>query len=366
MKTVTGRSTKRDVGKAIEEAVSKISDVPVLIIFSADEDNFIEYSILLSSRFPQSIVVGSTSYIHMCEQGYSREGICLTAISDIKCCGGVIEEAGRFPGKYIDRFKADVSRISVRENSVCFELCALTYYCEELFLDRLHHILKERNIPLFGGSAGSVRSKDSAVISYNGKVYTEAVAYVFLYGQFRLQFYKENIFKPMKHQFVVTDAEVAERIVYEYNNVPAARIIAKALGTDIVSLQSVLAEHPMGRMVDDDIYITDHIGVVQDEGLKYYATVYNNTRVVMLEADDYKKVFQETMQNISDKTGIPDFAVVINCVSRSIRFENDSYLPEYHSGLSNGLGSFICFSGYGEQLNNHHLNQTMVIATFSN
>ena len=366
MKTVTGRSTKRDVGKAIEEAVSKISDVPVLIIFSADQENFSEYSILLSSRFPQSIVVGSTSYIHMCEQGYSKEGICLTAISDIKCCGGVIEEAGRFPGKYIDRFKADVSKISDRENGVCFELCALTYYCEELFLDRLHHILKERNIPLFGGSAGSVKSKGSAVISYNGKVYTEAVAYIFLYGQFRLHFYKENIFKPMKHQYVVTDAEVSERIVYEYNNVPAARIIAKALGTDIVSLQSVLAEHPMGRMVDNDIYITDHIGVVQDEGLKYYATVYNNTRVVMLEADDYKKVFQETMKNIYDKTGIPDFAVVINCVSRSIRFENDSYLPEYYSGLKNGFGSFICFSGYGEQLNNHHLNQTMVIATFSN
>ncbi len=249
---------------------------------------------------------------------------------------------------------------------MCFELCALTYYCEELFLDRLHHILKERNIPLFGGSAGSVKSKGSAVISYNGKVYTEAVAYIFLYGQFRLHFYKENIFKPMKHQYVVTDAEVSERIVYEYNNVPAARIIAKALGTDIVSLQSVLAEHPMGRMVDNDIYITDHIGVVQDEGLKYYATVYNNTRVVMLEADDYKKVFQETMKNIYDKTGIPDFAVVINCVSRSIRFENDSYLPEYYSGLKNGFGSFICFSGYGEQLNNHHLNQTMVIATFSN
>lgn len=366
MKIVTGRSTKRDVGKAIEEAVLKIEDIPVLIIFSADEENFSEYSILLSARFSQSIVIGSTSYIHMCDQGYSKEGICLVAISDIKCCGGVIEEAGRFPGKYIDGFKKNVSKISGQENGVCFEFCALTHYCEELFLDRLHHILEERDIPLFGGSAGSGISKDSAVISYNGEVYTEAVAYVFMFGQFKLHFFKENIFKPTKNEYIVTDAEVSERIVYEYNNVPAAKIIAKALGTDIVSLQSVLPEHPMGRMVDGDIYITDHIGVVRDEGLKYYATVYNNTRVVMLEADDYKKVFHDTMMKIYDKTGIPEFAIVINCVSRSIRFEKDSYMKEYYNGLKQGFESFICFSGYGEQLNNHHLNQTMVIVTFSN
>ena len=42
--------------------------------------------------------------------------------------------------------------------------------------------LKEKNIPLFGGSAGSYISKDNAKISYNGKVYTESTAYIFIYG----------------------------------------------------------------------------------------------------------------------------------------------------------------------------------------
>ncbi len=364
MRVVTGKSTKSDVREAIEEATLEISNIPVLIIFSADEEYFSEYSILLSAKFSESIVIGSTSYLHMCEQGYSKEGIYLAAVYGIKCCGGVIEEAGRFPGKYIDGFEANLARISEQETSVCFELCALSYYCEELFLDRLYNILKERDIPLFGGSAGSHMSKDNVMVCYNGKVYTEAAAYVFIYGKYKLCFYKENIFKPTQHEFVVTDAEVSERIVYEYDNVPAAKALAKALGTDVVSLKSLLADHPMGRIVDGDIFITDHNCIVQDDGLEFYSNVYNNTRMVMLEADDYKKVFRDTMKNIREKTGIPIFSIVINCVSRSIRFEKDSYMQEFYEGLNKGLGRFICFSGYGEQYNHHHLNQTMLIAAF--
>ncbi len=365
MKIVTGKSIKPDIREAIEEAVIELTEAPALIIFSADEEYFSEYSILLSAKFSKSIVIGNTSYVQMCEQGYSNHGICLAAIYGVKCCGGVIEEAGRFPGKYIEKFKKNLSRISEQEDGVCFELCAVSYYCEELFLDRLHHILKERGIPLFGGSAGSRMSKDNVEISYNGKVYTEATAYVFVYGKFKIHFYKENIFKPTKHQFVVTDAEVSERIVYEYDNVPAARMMAKALGTDIVSMTSLLTEHPMGRIVGDDIYITDHNCIVRDGGLEYYANVYNNTRMVMLEPDDYKRVSQETMNRIHQEIGIPDFSIVISCCSRSIRFEKDNYMQEFYESLLNGLGKFICFSGYGEQLDNHHLNQTMLIATFS-
>lgn len=365
MRCATGRSIKNNVREAIREATIEISDAPVLIIFSADEEYFKEYSALLMEKFPKSIVLGSTSYIHMCEKGYSKYGISLVAIFDIKCCGGVIEEAGRFPGKYIKKFEKNLSKISEHENSLCFEFCALSYYCEELFLDRLHDSLKEKNIPLFGGSAGSYISKDNAKISYNGKVYTESTAYIFIYGDIKINFYKENIFKPTKHKFLVTDVEVSDRIVYEYDNVPAAKMLARILGTDINSMQSLLTDHPMGRVVDDDIYITDHNCIVRDGGLEYYANIYNNTRMIMLEPDNYRKVFKETIERIHNDVGIPDFSIVFSCYSRSLRFERDNYMDEFFQGLCDGLGNYICFSGYGEQLYNHHLNQTMLIVTFS-
>ena len=55
---------------------------------------------------------------------------------------------------------------------------------------------------------------------------------------------------------------------------------------------------------------------------------------------------------------------MINCLARSMLFENDGYLNEFAKKMSSALGDYIGFAGYGEQLRDQHFNQTMVLAVF--
>ncbi|MFA9379274.1 MAG: FIST N-terminal domain-containing protein [Lachnotalea sp.] len=57
-------------------------------------------------------------------------------------------------------------------------------------------------------------------------------------------------------------------------------------------------------------------------------------------------------------------ALMVNCLARSIFFESDGYLNEFATTVGSSVGNYVGFAGYGEQLNEQHFNQTMVLAVF--
>lgn len=360
-----GRSTKDEIKLAIEEVCCDFIS-PILIIFFSGDSVFSEISITLHEKYRNTTVIGVTTYLNLSNKGISSEGITAIAFEEgIECYSGIIEEAGRFPGKYVDKVNEHISQLKNYKNCICLEFCAMTYYCEELVLDVLFNIMSSKGIPIFGSSAGSRNSKNNIMISYNGNIYRESCVYVLIKNLGgTIRFYKENIYKPTKYKFKVTDVEIKERKVYEYDNLPAAKVMAKALNTDITTMNPLLKDHPMGRLVNGDIYITEHNEIVEGDGISFFANIYNNTRLVLLEADDYKKVFENTKRIIKEENKKISFAFVVNCLARSAKYEKEGFLEEFGEGLKDTLGQFIGVSGYGEQLNNHHFNQTMIIAIF--
>ena len=55
---------------------------------------------------------------------------------------------------------------------------------------------------------------------------------------------------------------------------------------------------------------------------------------------------------------------MVNCLARSILFEGDGYLNTFATQVGSSLGNYVGFAGYGEQLNEQHFNQTMILAVF--
>ena len=360
-----GKSSNKDLREAVREATREIQS-PKLLLFFADVEHFEEYTALINEEYPDTIVMGSTTYAGFCMDGAYKDSLLVMGIEDgIECFADVLEEVDRYPLKYVDRIKGCVEKFKDLKNTVCFEISTGLVGCEEMVLSTFSSVLESKEIPLFGGTAGDHGKAEKTLISLNGVIYEKACIFVIiknLGGKIKL--YRENIYKPTKHYFTATKVDVKNRIVHEYDHKPAAVVTAEALNTSVKELSGYLDGYPLGRIIGGDMYITANQMVTSNNGMAYHARVYNNSKMVLLEPDDYKNVISETIEKVKKEVPKPSLAIMINCLARSILFENDGYLDTFAKSMGNALGNYIGFAGYGEQLNQQHFNQTMVLAVF--
>lgn len=365
MKYKVGKSAKSDLKDAISEATNGLVS-PKLILFFSDVKHFEEYTKLIKDKFTNSIILGSTTFAGFCKDGAYKDSLLVMGIEDgIECYADVLEEVDKYPLKYVDRITNCVNKFHNTSNTVCFEISTALISCEELVLSTLNSVLAEKNIPLFGGSAGDLGKAEKTMISFNGIIYNNACVFVIIKNlSGKIKLYRENIYKPTAHYFTATKVDVRNRIVYEYNNKPAAKVMAAALNTTVEGLPRYLDSYPLGRIIGNEMYITANKAVTDNNGMSYHARVYNNSNMVLLEPDDYKKVISNTIDEVKKDIPNPSLAIMINCLARSMLFEKDGYLNEFARKMSDALGNYIGFAGYGEQLNEQHFNQTMVLAVF--
>lgn len=360
-----GKSSNSDLNEAISEAVKGFVS-PKLILFFSDVEHFESYTEKIKEKFKDSIILGSTTFAGFCKHGAYKDTLLVMGIEDgIECYADILQEVDRYPLKYVDRITECINRFQNTSNTVCFEISSALISCEELVLSTFNSVLSEKNIPLFGGSSGDLGRAERTMICFNGKVYNNACAFVImrnLGGKIKL--YRENIYKPTNNYFTATKVDVRSRVVQEYDNKPAAKVMAEALNTTVEDLSKYLDSYPLGRIIGNDMYITANQMVTKNNGMAYHGRVYNNSKMVLLEPDNYKKVMNETIEKVKKEMPNPSLAIMINCLARSMLFEKDGYLNEFAKNMGSALGDYIGFAGYGEQLNEQHFNQTMVLAVF--
>ncbi|MGL4738903.1 MAG: FIST signal transduction protein [Cellulosilyticaceae bacterium] len=360
-----GRSSKRDRKEAIGEASLGLVN-PKFIFYCAGIEHFEAYTEEISNRFPEAVCMGATTFAAFDRQGAHKETLMILGIeSGIECYGDVLEDADRYPLKYVDRVEACVTKMKDARNTMCFEVSSALMSSEEFVLSTLNSVLEKKDIPIFGGSAGDFGKAEKTMIGFNGKVYDKACAFVLIKNlSGKIRFYQENIYKPTKHHFFSTKVDVKNRIVHEYNNRPAAEVMAEALGTTLSQLPKYLDSYPLGRIIGDKMYITANQMITANKGMAYHAKVYNNSHMVLLEPDDYKEVVKCTLAQIKEEVPRPQLTLVVHCLARSILFEKEGYLNDFAKELGGTLGEYVGFGGYGEQLGKQHFNQTMIVAVF--
>ncbi len=355
-----------------EEAYSEIQTQldaheasPVLIIFFAELNMLWYFSQKLHKRYPAAVVIGSSTYVNYNSEGYSHCGASVMAInSGIEVSAGLIYDIDRHPGMYKSHIKKALSNLSSFENTCCLEFMTAFGKGEELVLDTFEEALEDTGIIVAGGSAGAEIDQNETFVALNGEIYKKSCAFVFIRNlNGKIGFYRENIYKPTSYRFTVTYADCEERLVMEYDDEPAADILSRCLNVPKEKLKTELESHPMGRVVDGSINITETENVFEDGSISYFSTIYNHTKLLLLEPDDVRRVWNETVQRVLNDFENPSFTVSVSCLSRSRLFEKKSCFGEFVNVLRN-YGKFIGLSGYGEQLNNIHLNQTMILLVF--
>ncbi|MGD9475703.1 MAG: FIST signal transduction protein [Eubacteriaceae bacterium] len=350
---------------AVAEAVKNLKS-PKLILFFSGVDKFEEYAKSIHHYFPEAISMGATTFAAFCRDGAYKETLMMIGFEDgIRCEAGILEDADKYPLKNVNRVEKIAQNFKRAENTVCLEFSSALIRCEELVLSTLNSVLAKKKIAVFGGSSGDQGNAEKTMIAYNGQTYQNACSFVMIENlNGKIHFYRENIYKPTKHCLKSTKVDVKNRVVWEYNQKPAAKAYADAMGVNVNQLPEYLNNYPLGRIIGNEMFIVANNQVVKSNGMEYHARIYNNSQIVILEPDDYRMVINNTLEQVKKDCVKPSFTLMVNCLARSILFESDGFLNDFAKIAGRSLGNYVGFSGYGEQLREQHFNQTMVLAVF--
>lgn len=356
-----------DAVKAAEEIIKQISFEPATVLFFSEHKDFAYYTEILKESFLDAEVFGVTATTMFTDKNIEDGCFVVCALDDdIECCGGVLEEISRYPDKYAGRVRDCVTKLSEVQNTVCLEFTSAFHGCEELVLDTLNKVLEEWDIPVAGGSTGIKGIPELNLVSYNGTVYEEAAVFLLLHNKNgKIGLYRENIFYPTSNYFYATEVNVRQRKVLEFDDRPAADVLAETFSVSTEELSELMLVHPLGRESAGKIYLTDGNEILPDKSITFYASIYGNTKMILMNLGDYRAIMRDTIRQIKEEIPNPHLCMMINCYSRTQLFRKEGFVEEFRDAYADIFGnSFFCFTGFGEQLYHTHLNQTLVTLVF--
>ena len=360
------KSKEKNIERFLSQVKTNTTKVPTLILFSSDSDNFSFYSTILHNLFPSAQIIGSTSYVMFCDDGNDYSGLSVFCVTEgVECVSGVIENIKRNPMKFKNVIQDAVDSLSEKTNTCCFEVTTAFSNSEELVLDTFESVLGKNYIPLLGTSAGGNYENPKTMVSLNGKVFDEACVFVLIHNlKGKITLYKENLYKPMNQFFTATDVDCDKRIVYEYDSSPAADFLSNKYDIPKNKLFDFLKEHPLGKIFGDEVHITEIDKINENGSIAYFSKIFKMTKLSLLEQGDMYKEWRQTTLAVKSKVPEPSFNIIVNCCSRISFYSSKNELDSFFNLLKNEYGTYIGFSGFGEQFNYTHLNQTMVLAAF--
>jgi hypothetical protein len=114
-----------------------------------------------------------------------------------------------------------------------------------------------------GGSAGDDLQFAKTHVYCDGTVSDYGAALLVLESAVPFAVVKTCSFRPSGRRFVITDADVDQRIVWELDGRPAAQVYAEATGFAVDELaDKAFMLHPLGLMIDDQPWIRSPFQVV--------------------------------------------------------------------------------------------------------
>lgn len=330
-------------------------------------EEFDEYTKLMHEKFPESICMGATTIAAFSKNGADKQGLKAMAFeSGVTCAADVLEDVDKYPIKYANRVKRCVDAVGNTKNTICLEFTTALLCAEESVLSTLNAVLLDKNIPVFGGTAGDPGTASGTKVSLNGRVCEKSTVFALIHNEKGMvRIFRENIYEPVNgHVLTATKVNALTRTVYEYNHRPEDLVYAEELGVPVDQITKYFDTNPMGRVVGDAMYITANCALTDNHGITYHARVYENSRVEVLKPADYKQIVSETMEEIKREIPHPSCSIMCHCLARTLLFDGEGYLQEYARTMGSVLGEYIGFSGYGEQAGEQQFNQTMVVAVF--
>jgi hypothetical protein len=252
------------------------------------------------------------------------------------------------------RLKEAYEKVKHNKDAFMLLFCDGLSGMEESILTTLYFI--DDYFKIIGGSAGdNLKFNETLIYIGNKKVHSAAL---FFNSKHKTHLIKENIYAPTENKLLITEADTINRIVKTFNNKPASVEYARVLGIKETELPKFFLNNPLGKIYRDDIFIASPMKVNNDKSITFYSQLIPNTFVQVLKAVDPIEKARQTMSKLPFK---PSFILVINCILRSLKFQEEGIWKDIDREILKVCSNTTGFVSYGEQFYKMHSNQTMVM-----
>ena len=138
------------------------------------------------------------------------------------------------------------------------------------------------------------------------------------------------------------------------------KMYAQALGIPESDAANAALAHPVGRAYGDDVFISSIANFNPDGSMGMYCRVLPNSEVELMNPLDAVQIAEDTGNEIRSEIAQPGCVILINCILRSIGFEQQHLTEKIAGAWRRHFPAFCGFSSYGEQKDRLNFNQTLL------
>ena len=361
MKGFVGIGHADQIDTAIAEATNGMKKADFLILI-APYAKAEQAAALLAEKYPGTPMLG-TSGNGIAKDRVIKDQIIVIGFAGVEVCTGLIEDVRTTPVKSLHAFLQDLDQIQPgSSDTICLEFITGS---EDKVLSTIHIPLQEAGVPLVGASAYGVLLGEKHMVIKDGRCYTHACAYAFLKNKSgNIHVYKENIYKRQSRRaHFATLVEPGTKTLFQLDGCPALELYQEETGVALEDIIPAMKEHPLGRALGDDTTIIQAMSVDRNGVMFNGKAIYENDSVYIMQCGDYRQIHNELLSKIRNDSETLSFLLGFDSENRLKLFEEGDFLTEYITSFGS-LSAYALFSGDGAQLNNQHMNQTLIIVAF--
>lgn len=338
----------------LEEALRGLQN-PQFIMLLSNAAQFQSHVEALERYYPGIPSIGCIGMSYQTK--VVENGVGVIAFSGgVAAAANVLEQVSSIPVKYVQRLERDIQTVNGSgRDTVCIDFCSGNDAC---VLTTINAALHQRGISLVGGTGAE------GLVSANGRVYQDAVAYALVRNQNgRVKAYKENIYHQLgNYRFIASNTDRTNYILGSLNGKPAKQVYQSILHVTDEEILTRTFQNPFGKINGDDTCIIS-IKEVHGNALACFRQVNDSDVLILLELGDYQAITRNTIRQICQNFPHRSAIFSVNCLFRYKLFSERNYMQAYLHEMA-ALGCHAGFVGYGEHYNNRFVNQSMTCVVF--
>lgn len=213
------------------------------------------------------------------------------------------------------------------------------------------------DIALCGGSAGDDFKFEHTWVYHDGAFRTDSAVLALVNTAVPFKIFKTQHFISGNERLVVTEADIARRIVTEINGLPAAEEYARIVGIDVHELgPKHYATSPVVVVIDGTDYVRSIQKVDASGPLTFFCAIDEGLVLRVAHGVDLLANLAQTFDRIREEVGPITLTIGCDCILRNIE------MIEKHQKEAAGVilehNNTVGFCTYGEQFGGVHVNQT--------
>jgi|GEM_PF-5809792 len=388
----TGFSQRKNEAEAVKEVLNKIWQENIrLIIFFADAGyNQFKINQEIKKGIPHEVpFIGCSSarieipFMKMCKMITSKgpkEGIVAMSIyspkikATVKIMKNIKDDWKKSSSQALNEaskdFNLNLQNINPQKYFGLF-LCDAASGVEDYILENIYTV---SNLLCVGGGSygkfniwrGLTNKIDPGRVHIKEGVFSDAGALALVECEIPFKIDLTTSFYPTFIKFKITKAKGRE--IYEFNNQPAAKVYAKALGVSKVSLgvanlpnSRLLMKHPLGLMVKKRAFIRSVMGR-NGNSITVGSNVKEGQILYLMKRGDIVEKTKELMEELKKELNQINGMIVFQCGYRSLEADILGKTNKLFRAIN--AAPVIGLNAYGEYYGWLSMNQTLTLLAF--